>query len=116
MSDKEQFEQLSLSFSNQQNNVNELLTARSQLETQYQENKIVLAEFEHLNDESKIYKLTGPVLMPQEYLEAKMNVTKRLEFIESEIKRVEAKIGDEEKNMESTRNKLLEIRAKINGE
>ncbi|CAK7894961.1 prefoldin subunit 6 [[Candida] anglica] len=116
MSDKEQFEQLSLSFSNQQNNVNELLTARSQLETQYQENKIVLAEFEHLNDESKIYKLTGPVLMPQEYGEAKMNVTKRLEFIESEIKRVEAKIGDEEKNMESTRNKLLEIRAKINGE
>lgn len=116
MSDKEQFEQLSLLFSNQQNNVNELLTARSQLETQYQENKIVLAEFEHLNDESKIYKLTGPVLMPQEYGEAKMNVTKRLEFIELEIKRVEAKIGDEEKNMESTRNKLLEIRAKINGE
>lgn len=108
---KAQFEQLSLQFSKQQNSINELLSARQQLETQLQENKIVLAEFDHLSEESKIFKLTGPVLMPQDYGEAKLNVTKRLEFIEAEIKRVEAKIGEEETSMESTRSQLLEIRS-----
>lgn len=108
---KAQFEQLSLQFSKQQNSINELLSARQQLETQLQENKIVLAEFDHLSEESKIFKLTGPVLMPQDYGEAKLNVTKRLEFIEAEIKRVEAKIGEEETSIERTRSQLLEIRS-----
>ncbi|ODV79621.1 Prefoldin [Suhomyces tanzawaensis NRRL Y-17324] len=114
MSDiKQEFEKLSMEFSNQQNNLNELITARSQLETQYQENKIVLAEFEKLNDDSKIYKLTGPILLPQDYAEAKMNVTKRIEFIEDEIKRVETKVTDEEKRIEKTRDGILAVRAKM---
>lgn len=89
------------------------MTARSTLETQYQENKIVLNEFDNLNEDSKIYKLTGPILMPQEYGEAKLNVTKRIEFIEGEIKRVETKIGDEEKKIEATREKLIAIRSQM---
>lgn len=107
------FEKLSLQFSGQQNSLNELVSARQQLETQLQENKIVMAEFEHLNDSSKIYKLTGPVLMPQEYGEAKLNVGKRLEFIEGEIKRVESKIAEEEAGMEKTRDQLLAIRSSM---
>lgn len=110
---KQDFEKLSLEFSNAQTVLNELMTARSTLETQYQENKIVLNEFTHLNDESKIYKLTGPILMPQDYSEAKLNVTKRIEFIEGEIKRVETKISDEEKKIESTREKLIAIRSQM---
>ncbi|EGW33750.1 uncharacterized protein SPAPADRAFT_48867 [Spathaspora passalidarum NRRL Y-27907] len=114
MSDiKQQFESLSLEFSNDQNSLNELISARSQLETQYQENKIVLAEFENLNEDSKIYKLTGPVLLPQDFTEAKLNVTKRIEFIEGEISRVETKIADQEKKIETTRNKLLAVRAQL---
>lgn len=113
MSDKAAFEKLSLQFSAQQNNVNDFISARQQLETQLQENKIVLAEFDNLNESSKIYKLTGPVLLPQEYGEAKLNVTKRLEFIEGEIKRVESKIADEEAAMEKTRDELLAIRANL---
>lgn len=111
--DKLQFEKLSLAFSSQQNNLSELAEARSKLETQYQENKIVLEEFEFLNEDSKIYKLTGPVLMPQDYGEAKMNVSKRIEFIQGEIKRVEEKIENEQKLMEETRNKLLQVRAQM---
>lgn len=111
---KLQFEKLSLAFNGQQNNLTELAESRSQLETQYQENKIVLEEFEYLNENSKIYKLTGPVLMPQDYAEAKMNVSKRIEFIQSEIKRVEEKIENEQKLMEDTRNKLLEVRSSMN--
>lgn len=110
---KKQFEALSLEFSNQQNSLNELMAARSKLETQYQENKIVLEEFKNLNEDSKIYKLTGPVLLPQDYSEAKMNVDKRIEFIEDEIKRVEAKISTEEKNIEGTRDKILSVRASM---
>lgn len=104
-----------MEFSNAQTSMNELADARSKLETQYQENKIVLEEFDHLNEESKIYKLTGPVLMPQDYAEAKMNVTKRIEFIQGEVKRVEEKIESTQKGMEETRNKLLEVRSQMQG-
>lgn len=110
---KSRFEKLSLEFNDLQNNSSELYQTRSKLETQYQENKIVLEEFENLNEESKIYKLTGPVLLPQDYSEAKLNVSKRIEFIQDEIKRVEQKIEENEKNMEKTRDNLLEIRTKI---
>lgn len=110
---KLQFEQLSLAFSSQQNNLGDLSEARSKLEVQYQENKMVLEEFDVLNDESKIYKLTGPVLMPQEFGEAKMNVSKRIEFIQAEIKRVEEKIQNEQKLMEETRGKLLQVRSQM---
>lgn len=110
---KEEFEKISLEFSNLQTSLNDLLSGRSKLETQFQENKIVSGEFEKLNDTSKIYKLTGPILMPQEYSEAKTNVSKRIEFIEGEIKRVESKISETEQKMESTRDQLLQIRMKM---
>lgn len=110
---KQQFEKLSLEFSNLQTSLNELIEARSKLETQFQENKIVLTEFDTLNEDSKIFKLTGPVLLPQNYGEAKLNVKKRIEFIEDEIERVESKIEQSQKNIESTRDKLLAIRSQI---
>lgn len=110
---KLQFEKLSLAFSEQQSNLTQLAEGRSQLETQYQENKIVLEEFEYLNEDSKIYKMTGPVLMPQDYAEAKLNVSKRIEFIQGEIKRVEEKMENEQKLMEETRNNLLAVRAQM---
>lgn len=106
----EAFEKLSLEFSTAQAQLNELMGARSQLETQYQENKIVLTEFEHLNLDSKIYKLTGPVLLPQQYDEAKLNVTKRIEFIEGEIKRVELKVEEQQKTIEGARERLVALR------
>lgn len=111
-----EFEQLSLDFNQQQTDLNDLIGARSQLETQYQENKIVLDEFNDLNEDSKIYKLTGPVLVPQEYGEAKLNVTKRIEFIQDEIKRVEEKITAEEEKIEGTRDKILAVRALMAGQ
>lgn len=110
---KLEFEKHSLEFSRQQNTINDLADARTKLETQYQENKIVLEEFDFLNEDSKIYKLTGPVLMPQDFAEAKMNVSKRIEFIQGEIKRVEDKIEAEQKLMEETRNQLLAVRAQM---
>ena len=83
------------------------------METQFQENKIVLDEFELLDDSAKIYKLTGPVLLPQEYSEAKMNVEKRIDFIKGEITRVEDKIKLSELDMAAAREKLLAIRSQL---
>lgn len=46
-----------------------------------------------MNEDSKVYKLVGPVLMSVELEEAKENITKRLQFIESEVTKVERAIG-----------------------
>lgn len=42
-------------------------------------------EFEKLKPENTVYKLIGPGLMPQEQDDAKLNVSKRLEFINAEM-------------------------------
>lgn len=51
-----------------------------------------IQEFAALNSSSNIYKLVGPVLLKQERTEAEQAVKARLEFIASEIKRVEKQI------------------------
>ncbi len=49
-------------------------------------------ELEEAGDDSKIYKLIGPALIPQDHLEATSNVKKRLELIGNEVKRLEDKM------------------------
>lgn len=80
-----QFEKANNEFNSIQQEMSGYVSKRQQLEAQLQENKIVKEEFGNLNDGSNIYKLIGPVLVPQERAEAKTNVDKRLEFIESEV-------------------------------
>ena len=46
---------------------------------------ILEQELDLLDEESAVHKLVGPILMKVELDEAKANVNKRLEFIESEI-------------------------------
>lgn len=46
-------------------------------------------ELDLLSEEDTVYKLVGPVLMKVDLEEAKHNVTKRMEFIESDMKRVD---------------------------
>ena len=41
-------------------------------------------ELEKLDDDANVYKLVGSVLIKQDLVEAKGNVTKRLEFIQNE--------------------------------
>lgn len=82
---KAEIEKYSLEFNKYQNELSELFSSRQQLETQFQENSIVLNEFKTLEDDAKIYKLTGPVLLPQDKGEANINVEKRIEFIKNEM-------------------------------
>ena len=50
-----------------------------------QENELVKAELDILDDNAPVFKLIGPVLMRQDLDEAKQNVDKRLEFIKGEM-------------------------------
>ncbi|KAG2154723.1 prefoldin subunit 6 [Suillus clintonianus] len=86
---------------------------RTRLDAQLSENEMVKKEFAHLTPSNVVYKLVGPVLVPQDQNEAKTNVETRLEFIKSEIKRVDAQINDGEDRSEKKKNELVEIQTKL---
>ena len=44
-----------------------------------------MQEFASLTPNNTVYKMIGPVLVPQEQAEAKGNVDKRLDFIKSDM-------------------------------
>ncbi|XP_031847311.1 prefoldin 6 [Nomia melanderi] len=62
---------------------------KREVEGQLNENIVVQKELDLLKSEDVVFKLVGPVLIKQDLEEAKQNVSKRLEFISSEMKRVE---------------------------
>ncbi|KAJ2767402.1 Prefoldin subunit 6 [Coemansia nantahalensis] len=66
-----------------------LVATRQTLDSQLQENELVDKEFGLLKDDARIYKMVGPVLVPQERAESVANVQKRLEYIRGEMKRVD---------------------------
>ncbi|SCV99784.1 LAFE_0B02432g1_1 [Lachancea fermentati] len=94
-----------------QHELEEHVIARQKLETQLQENKIVQDEFETLKEDSQVYKLTGNVLLPVEQDEAKSNVLKRLEFINTEIKRCEDNIKSKQTQLEQLRSEIIKLQA-----
>ncbi|KLO17853.1 Prefoldin beta-like protein [Schizopora paradoxa] len=65
-----------------------------QLEAQLTETQSVRDVFVNLKAENTVYKMIGPVLVQQDSAEAKANVNKRLEFIQTELKRAEVQIKD----------------------
>ncbi|KAG7376076.1 Prefoldin subunit 6 [Phytophthora pseudosyringae] len=80
-----------------QDEVQVLATQRQTYAQQANENDMVKKELDLLDDESKVYKLVGPVLLKQDADEAKSNVNKRLEFINNELSKVNTKIEAKEK-------------------
>lgn len=84
------------------------MTSRQKLETQFQENKIVLEEFEASEDDAKVFKLIGPVLLPQDKDEALINVQKRIEFIQNEISGVETQMDKTRTDLTKIRNSIIE--------
>ncbi|GMF55890.1 unnamed protein product [Phytophthora fragariaefolia] len=68
-----------------QDEVQVLAAKRQTFAQQANENDMVKKELDLLDDEAKVYKLVGPVLLKQDVDEAKSNVNKRLEFINNEL-------------------------------
>ncbi|KAJ3416515.1 hypothetical protein HDV05_001252 [Chytridiales sp. JEL 0842] len=83
--------------------------ARSTLESQLKENEMVKKEFDNLQDDVNVFKLIGPVLVKQERAEAKTNVSKRIDYISGEIKRLEGQIKSFEEKQEVKKMEIVKL-------
>ena len=77
--------------------------------TQILENEMVLKELGLLEDEASVFKLIGPVLVKQELVEVKNNVTKRVEFIKNDIKRLEGNVKKFEQQQETVKGNIAAL-------
>ena len=71
-----------------QKEIGKLQSSSSEQGTRILENEMVLKELELLEEEAQVFKLIGPVLVKQELVEVKNNVSKRIEFIKNDISRL----------------------------
>jgi len=85
------------------------IEARQRLDAQLSENELVKKEFAQLTPDNTVYKLVGPILVKQDQADAKNNVETRLEFIKSEIKRIEGQLKEFGAKSEEKKNQLVEI-------
>uniref|UniRef100_F1KY87 Probable prefoldin subunit 6 n=1 Tax=Ascaris suum TaxID=6253 RepID=F1KY87_ASCSU len=91
-------------FNRERNMVN-----RQQLEGQLTENNLVKTELDLLDDDATVYKLIGPVLVKQDLTEARQNVDKRIDYINTEIKRLEETMADAVKKQEEQKELLIKM-------
>ncbi|TFY72330.1 hypothetical protein EVG20_g643 [Dentipellis fragilis] len=87
--------------------------ARQRLDAQLSENEMVKKEFNQLTPNNTVYKMVGPVLVKQEQNEAKSNVDKRLDFIRSEIKRIEGQLKEVGEKSEKKKLEIVEMQAQM---
>lgn len=85
--------------------------ARQKLEGQKQENLGVQKEFDRLGEGETIYKITGPVLLKQDKFEAEGTVKGRLDFISSEISRLENQIKETQEKLENKKGEIIQLQA-----
>ncbi|XP_011694515.1 PREDICTED: prefoldin subunit 6-like [Wasmannia auropunctata] len=86
-----------------QKEYNKALSQRQQLDGQLNENIMVKKELDILKEENDVFKLIGPILVKQELCEAKQNVDKRMDYIKSELKRVDDLMSTLDKKLNSQR-------------
>lgn len=90
----------------------EMQTLAQQRQTfvaQVNENGMVKAELDFLEDDATVYKLVGPILVSTPLEEAKSNVEKRLEFINNELEKVQNIYNEKDKLAGEARQALFEI-------
>ncbi|KAJ2746014.1 Prefoldin subunit 6 [Coemansia sp. BCRC 34301] len=93
----------------------QLVATRQKLDSQLQENTLVSSEFKLLSDDARVYKMIGPVLVRQDKAEAAANVDKRLEYIGSELSRVEKRIAEQAKEQEAKSVEIFKLQMDIQG-
>lgn len=85
------------------------MQTRQQLDSQLNENKVVKDELDLLRDDAAVYKSVGPILIKTELLEAKQNVSKRMDYINKELKRVDDVIKSVERKQDSHREAIQKL-------
>lgn len=86
-----------------------ILSTRQQLDAQLNENEIVKKELDLLKEENLVYKLVGPVLIKTDQTEAKQNVSKRIEYISKELKRIDDNLSGLDKKQDAHRENLQKL-------
>ncbi|CAK4082342.1 unnamed protein product [Aphanomyces euteiches] len=96
-----------------QEEVSVLANQRQLYAQQQNENSMVKQELDLLDDNAKVFKLVGPVLLKQDTSEAKSNVSKRLEFIQNEMEKVEKKLAAKEEEAVKIRQNIAAIQMQM---
>ncbi|KAI0090907.1 prefoldin subunit 6 [Irpex rosettiformis] len=104
---------LSQEYQSLQIELSTVIDARQKLDAQLQENELVKKEFASLTPNNTVYKLVGPVLVPQDQAEAKSNIETRLDFIRGDVKRVEGQLKDLGDKSETKKLELVEVQTAI---
>lgn len=66
-----------------------------------------------MEDDAKVYKLIGPVLVKQDLAEARGNVEKRLDFIKAEADRLEKKAEEMQTKHGEAQKAIIELQQKM---
>lgn len=86
---------------------------RRQYTVQHNENELVQKELELLEEDAAVFKLVGPVLVRQDLVEAKANVSKRITYITEELKRLNLTLQTLEHKEASKRDDIVKLQQKI---
>eukprot|EP01026_Neomeris_dumetosa_P027909 TRINITY_DN22647_c0_g1_i1.p3 TRINITY_DN22647_c0_g1~~TRINITY_DN22647_c0_g1_i1.p3 ORF type:complete len:121 (-),score=21.99 TRINITY_DN22647_c0_g1_i1:183-545(-) len=112
---KEQLQKEVESYRDLQRQIQQNFVQSQKFSQQQQESQMVLEELTLLEDEAKVYKMVGPVLIKQDKVEAKTNINTRLDFIkrklegvENTLKQLESKSQSKEKEVNRLKEQLAE--------
>ncbi|KAH9317174.1 hypothetical protein KI387_018943 [Taxus chinensis] len=86
---------------------------RKQYTIQHGENEMVQKELEFLTEDANVYKLIGPVLVKQDLAEAKANVSKRIEYITAELRRLDGTLKGLEEQQNAKKEEILKIQQRL---
>ena len=89
--------------------MNEMITSKQNLITRLNENTLVKKELDILEDDTPVFKLVGAVLVKNDLGDAKANVSQRLKYIESDIKRMDNKLDKMKKDHTELGEKLVKL-------
>ncbi|GLC43908.1 Prefoldin subunit 6 [Pleodorina starrii] len=95
--------------------LSKLATTKRDLTARQQETETVLEELKLLDDEANVFKAVGPVLVKQDLMEARTNVTNRLEFIKKDIERLDNQIKGVESKMLDREREIMKLQKKLQG-
>mmetsp|Transcript_2377 Transcript_2377/g.3975 ORF Transcript_2377/g.3975 Transcript_2377/m.3975 type:complete len:125 (-) Transcript_2377:424-798(-) len=96
-----------------QADMTKLIGSRTQLESQHTENSGVLEELNRLDEDANVFKLIGPALIKQDLVEAKANVSKRIEYIKGEMDRADGQIKSFESKIKDREQDLFKLQKRL---
>ncbi|XP_075239631.1 prefoldin subunit 6-like [Convolutriloba macropyga] len=96
-------------YAKNQKEMQKLLENRQKLDAQINDNKLVKEVLDELEPENKVYKMIGPVLVLQDLEESQLNVNKRLDYMNGEIKRHDQRIKSIQEDQEKHKDRIVKL-------